>query len=272
VITHLETALRPSSLQALVGIEGGGNTTWDEAQAAHDARRQQLRHERAAVEQAAEPGLVEQVANLKERLRKLASKRRDLILKQEQAQTGWERAVDSGEDPTKFHKARMDTGAAFAALGEEESRVQANLTEVEAKLAESRVWYVEKARRAALVVAERTVINARHALAQAVEKAVLVLLAAQDELDTLRSPEFLRHLPADDEAARSWTAQKPPEAEYLGPDLSSLSKAAEENDRRREEWERQVEAAREHGARLEDPIGDRHRGGKRDRHLEGKQP
>jgi hypothetical protein len=213
-----------------------------------------LREDRAAVEQAAEPGFVEQVANLKERLRKLAQKRRDLILKLETVQAGWERAVDSGEDASKHHKARVDTGAAFAALGEEESRLQANLTEAEAKLSQGRAYFVEEARRKALVKAELGVINARHALHQAVQEAVLVLLAAEDEVSTLRSPEFLRHIPVEDEAARSWTSMKPAEPEYLGPDLTSLARAAEENDRRAAAWEAEKDRVREHGGWLEDPM------------------
>jgi hypothetical protein len=205
------------------------------------------------VEQAAEPALVEQVQALKDRLRKLAARRRDLILKQEQAQAGWEKAVDEGVDASKHHKARIDTGAAFAALSEEEARVQARLTEVEDQLVKGRAYFAEEARRTAVRAAEQGVTNARHALAQAVEKAVLDVLAAEDELNTLRSPEFLRHLPADDEASRSWSSVPPPVAEYLGPDLTSLARAAEANDRQQDEWEEAKRQAREHGAMLEDP-------------------
>jgi hypothetical protein len=75
-------------------------------------------------------------------------------------------------------------------------------------------------------------------------------------LTALRSSAYTQHIAADDparEAKLGYSIHQAPQP-LDGPDLTSLSQAAEENDRRAAAWEAEKAAAREHGGRLEDPM------------------
>jgi hypothetical protein len=251
MLTQFEAITRQFHTAATLKVEVGG-AVHQAALQGHEARRQQLRRERAEVSAQADPGLVQQVQTFRERLNKLAARQKQLLLKREKAATAWERAVDSGEDAGKLHREREDATAQLAALAQEEDRVRTTLTETEARLAAGRAYMVEEARRKLLGAAERGLADARHTLSETVEKAVLAVQAAQDELDWLRSPEALAHLPADDEAARSWTNRPAPPVEYT--DFSSLDQALASLAAKQAQREADLAA----GRIVRDPVGEAH--------------